>query len=56
MSQADVIRYLGRGRFDLSRKQGWLKPRTIIRGARGRAMENYAFSDVREAERKFLEP
>lgn len=54
MTQADVIRYLTRIRFELARKSGWLKPRTVIKGSRGRGLENYALCDVQAAERKFL--
>ncbi len=54
MSQADVIRYLGRKRFEHAWAKGWIKPRTVIKGKRGRGLENYSLSDVQSAERKFL--
>lgn len=54
LSQADVIRYLGRKRFDHARAKGWLAPRLVLRGQRGRGFENYALADVLGAERKFL--
>lgn len=55
LTQADVIRHLTRVRFDHARAMGWLKPRSIIRGKRGRALETYSLEDVRRVEDKFLE-
>ena len=55
MSQADVIRYLGRDRMEIAREKAWLKPRTVFYKSKGkRGTENYAFADVLTVERKFL--